>query len=136
MDNITEANPQVNHGKTVRSFRHIEDLSQKELSAKMGISQKTLYKLEQEAIWSEEYLQKATKALEVPVEVLKNYDHQATVNNIISNNTFTSDNNSSSINSGPVTYNNTLDKVVDVYDRMMNELRGRIAQLEKQIAQK
>jgi len=135
MEGIKGISP-VSHGKTVRTFRHLVDLTVEDVAEHMHITPEELSKLEEQHEWTEENLQKAADALGIPVEILKDFDPQTTVNNIVTNNGTVTD--SSSMNNVNGTneirnYMHDTEKIMEIYDDLVLALKYNIRQLEKEI---
>jgi len=80
--------------------------------------------LEQKEIIEPELLEKVAKALKVPVEAIKNFNEEAAINIIA--NTFTD--HSAAVNYYPSF--NPVDKVVELYERMLKEKNELIEKLQ------
>jgi transcriptional regulator with XRE-family HTH domain len=104
-------------------------MKQEALAAALGISQQAVSNIENSETVEDAKLEEIAKALGVTVEGIKNFNEE-TVLNIISN-TFTS-NDSSTINAINVqpTFN-PMDKVVELYERLLQAEKDKVAYLEK-----
>jgi transcriptional regulator with XRE-family HTH domain len=101
------------HGYNVKRMRDILGVKQDALAAALNMSQQNLSKLEQKDEIEEDLLAKIADILKVSVEAIKNYDDKGVVN-IISN----------SFDDNSIAYHsvfNPMDKVVELYERMMKE---------------
>jgi len=103
-----------NHGRKLRRMREILGVQQENLAADMGISQTSLHRLEQKDSIEDEILQKAADALKIPIEAIKNFSEEATINFVA--NTF-----SGSYSNGYVYICNVnpLDKIIELYERII-----------------
>ncbi|MGQ2984358.1 helix-turn-helix domain-containing protein [Flavobacterium sp.] len=122
-----------NHiGRKISRIRELRGMKQEALAVALGISQQAVSNIEKSEIVEEDTLNKIAEALGVSVEGIKNFNEE-TVLNIISN-TFTS-NDSSTINAINVqpTFN-PLDKVVELYERLLQAEKDKVAYLEKLIS--
>lgn len=122
--------PTKNHiGRKISRIRELRDMKQEALATALGISQQAVSNIENSETIEEEKLEQIAKALGVSVEGIKNFNEE-TVLNIISN-TFTS-NDSSTINAINVqpTFN-PLDKIVELYERLLEAEKEKVAYLEK-----
>lgn len=99
-------------------------MKQDALAAELGISQQAVSKLEQSEEIEDSTLEKVAKVLGVSAEGIKSFNEE-TVFNIISN-TFTS-NDTSTINAINVqpTFN-TVDKIVELYERLLASEREKV----------
>ncbi|CAM3020227.1 helix-turn-helix transcriptional regulator [Chryseobacterium flavum] len=97
-------------------------------------NQKKISLLEQKEMVESDILTQVAQILKVPVEAIENFDEEQAVN-IISN-TFTSNDTSTlnAINVQPTF--NPLDKMVELYERMLEQQREMIEKLEKLIEKK
>ncbi|PXW18040.1 hypothetical protein C8D70_101366 [Chryseobacterium sp. CBTAP 102] len=108
-------------------------IKQEALAFEMGDdwSQKKISLLEQKETVESDILAQVAKILKVPAEAIENFDEEQAVN-IISN-TFTS-NDTSTLNAVNIqpTFN-PLDKMVELYERMLQQQREMIEKLERLI---
>jgi transcriptional regulator with XRE-family HTH domain len=117
----------VHEGRNVKRIREILGIKQDALAIDLGLSQQAISQLEQKEALDADMLQKIAGILKVPVEAIKNFDEQAAVNYF---NTF----NDNSINHG-ANFNyqctfNPLDKMVELYERMIKDKTEMIEKLE------
>jgi len=125
-----EASVKPNHiGRKISRLRELRGMKQEALAIELGVSQQAVSKLEQSESVEEEVLEKIAKALGVSAEGIKNFNEE-TVFNIISN-TFTSNDTSTlnAINLQPTF--NTVDKIVELYERLLQTEREKTELLEK-----
>ena len=119
-----------NHiGRKISRIRELRDMKQEALAAALGISQQAVSTIENSETIDEGKLKEIAKALGVSVDGIKNFNEE-TILNIISN-TFTS-NDSSTINAINVqpTFN-PIDKVVELYERLVQAEKDKVSYLEK-----
>jgi|SRR5690606_4401339 len=127
--------PTKNHiGRKISRIRELRGMKQEALASALGISQQAVSNIENSEKIEEDTLKKVADALGVSAEGIKNFNEE-TVLNIISN-TFTS-NDSSTINAINVqpTFN-PLDKVVELYERLLQAEKDKVAYLEKLVDNK
>jgi transcriptional regulator with XRE-family HTH domain len=119
-----------NHiGRKISRIRELRGMKQETLAEELGISQQAVSKIEQSEKIEEEKLEQIANVLGVTKEGIEKFSDEAILN-IISN-TFTS-NDSSTINAINVQPNfNPLDKVVELYERLLQAEKEKIAYLEK-----
>ena len=124
MGTTTEQNMHI--GRKIERIRILRGVKQEALAATLGISQQAVSKMESSEQVDEERLEKVASALNVPVEAITNFNEDAAVN-IIANN-FTDDASAYTVN-----YKcsfNPLDKVVELYERMLKIEREKVELLE------
>ncbi|WP_128330707.1 helix-turn-helix domain-containing protein [Apibacter sp. HY039] len=126
--NTDTAPKKVHQGRNIKRLREMLGIKQESLAFDLGVSQATVSDYEQKEDLDDKILEKVSSALKVPVEAIKNMTDEATVNYI---NTF----NDSAVNHGINTnYNctfNPLDKVVELYERMLKDREELIEKLSK-----
>lgn len=124
-----------NHiGRKISRIRELKDMKQEALAIAMGTNQQAISMLENSEEIDEEKLIEVAKALGVSVEAIKNYSDEAIFNYF---NTF-NDNSHGTIGNVE-NYNcsfNPLDKVVELYERMVLVEKERADYWEKQAKEK
>ena len=115
-------------GRKISRIRELRGMNQEALAAELGISQQAVSKIEQSADVEDEALEKIAKILGVTPDAVKNFSEEAVFNYF---NSF-SDN---SINQGPIGAHNTcnfnpLDKVVELYERLLQSEREKMELLK------
>lgn len=126
----------IHEGRNVKRIREILGIKQDALALDLNLSQQAISQLEQKESIDPALLEEISKALKVPVEAIKNFDEEATVN-IISN---TFNNNShdystfNALNANPTF--NPIDKVIELYERMLKDKSDMIEKLERMIKDK
>lgn len=126
----------VHQGRNVKRFREMLGIKQEALAFDLGEdwNQKKISLLEQKDVVEETLLQKISEVLKIPVEAFQNFDEEQAIN-IISN-TFTS-NDTSTLNAINSNCNfNPLDKMVELYERMLQQQKEMIEKLEKLLQNK
>lgn len=116
VENTQEKN--VHHGHNMKRIRESKGLKQFALAEMLDMTQQAVSKLEQKRVIGEKLLVKIARALEVPVEVLKEMEDVSSVSYYIENNTFEAkDNAQSSAGDGDYIYNNycSLDEIQKLY---------------------
>ena len=109
-------------------------MKQETLAEELGISQQAVSNIENSEKVDDVKLEEIAKALGVTKEGIENFSEE-NVLNIISN-TFTS-NDSSTINAINVQPNfNPLDKVVELYERLVQAEKDKVAYLENLLGKK
>lgn len=120
-------------GRNISRIRELRGMKQEALALAIGVSQQTISNIENSDKVEEEILSRISDALGVTTEGIKNFSDDA-IFSIINNtyNNTSSDNStiiSSSVNYQPTF--NTIDKLVDVYERLVQAEKDKVAYLEK-----
>lgn len=124
-----------NHiGRKISRIRELRDMKQEALAQALGTSQQTVSAIENSETIDDEKLQAIAEILGVSAEGIKNFSEDAVLN--IINNTFTS-HDSSTINGINVqpTFN-PLDKVVELYERLVQAEKDKVEYLERLMREK
>ena len=101
-------------GRKISRIRELRGMKQDTLAAELGISQQAVSKLEQSEEIEDSTLEKVAKALGVTAAGIKSFNEEA-IFNIISN-TFTDN---SSNNNNYLCTINPLDKIIELYERLL-----------------
>lgn len=121
-------------GRNISRIRELRGMKQEALAMAIGVSQQSVSNIEGSEIVDEEKLKAISEVLGVSPEAIKNYSDE-TVLNVI-NNTFTS-HDSSTINAINIQPNfNPLDKVVELYERLVQAEKDKVTYLEKLLKEK
>lgn len=125
----------IHEGRNVKRFREMLGIKQEALAYELGDdwNQKKISLLEQKEKIDAPLLAKISAALKIPVEAFQNFDEEQAVNIIA--NTFHEGavaNNSGYLN---CTFN-PLDKMVELYERMLQQQKEMIEKLERLIEKK
>lgn len=125
-----ETKTKSNHiGRKIGRIRELRGMKQETLAEHLGISQQAVSNIENSEKVDDVKLEEIARALGVTKEGIENFSEE-NVLNIISN-TFTS-NDSSTINAINVQPNfNPLDKVVELYERLVQAEKDKVAYLER-----
>ncbi|XZF16282.1 helix-turn-helix domain-containing protein [Chitinophagaceae bacterium MMS25-I14] len=116
---------EVHEGRNVKRLREILGIKQDALAIDLGITQQAVSLLEQKETIDAPVLEKIAKSLGVSVEAIRNYNEEAIFNNI-QNNSDTSSNNTI-IN----IQNNPLEKIIELYERLLQSEKEKVALMEK-----
>jgi transcriptional regulator with XRE-family HTH domain len=119
-----------NHiGRKIGRIRELRGMKQEALASALGITQQAVSVIEKSETIEDERLAEVANALGVTIEALKNFSEEAVFNNTQNNYE------GSVIHNGPtVNYNctfNPLDKVVELYERLLQAEKDKIAYLEQ-----
>jgi len=121
-------------GRNISRIRELRGMKQEALAAAIGVSQQSVSNIEGSETVDEEKLNSIAEALGVSAEAIKNYSDETVLNNIQNNYE------GSVINSGPtVNHNctfNPLDKVVELYERLVQAEKEKNEYLEKLLKEK
>jgi len=130
------ANPKnIHQGRNVKRFREMMGLKQDALAYQLGTdwNQQKVSLLEQKETIETDLLKQVAAILKVPVEAFENFDEEQAVN-IIAN---TFHDGSVANNTGYIDCTfNPLDKMVELYERMLQQQKEMIDRLEKLIEKK
>lgn len=122
-----ETKPHI--GRKISRIRELRGMKQEALAQALGVSQQAVSNLENSEKVDDARLEEVAKALGVSVEAIKNFNDE-TVLNIISN-TFSSNDNST-LNAINVQPNfNPLDKIVELYERLVQAEKDKVEYLER-----
>ncbi|WP_343641681.1 helix-turn-helix transcriptional regulator [Chryseobacterium sp.] len=127
-------NKKIHQGRNIKRFREMLGIKQEALAFELGDdwNQKKISLLEQKETVESDILAQVAKILKVPAEAIENFDEEQAVN-IISN---TFNDQSNGYNYYPNFNFNPLDKMVELYERMLEQQREMIEKLEKLIQDK
>jgi len=118
----------IHHGQNIKRFRDILGVKQERIAIGLGISQQAMSKLEQKEQIDDDLLDKISKILNVPVEAIKNFNDEAAIN-IVANNF----NETSSLICHQI---NPIDRIIELYERLLQTEKEKNALLEQMIAGK
>ena len=115
-------------GRNISRIRELKDMKQDALAYALGVSQQTVSSIENSETVDEERLSEIAKVLEVSVEAIKNFSEEGVVNyfNSFHDNVVTT----GSIFATNCTFN-PLDKVVELYERLVQAEKDKVEYLEK-----
>lgn len=127
-------NKKIHQGRNIKRFREMLGIKQEALAFELGDdwNQKKVSLLEQKETVESDILAQVAKILKVPAEAIENFDEEQAVN-IISNTVNNNDNaTGNSLYSYQPTFN-PIDKMVELYERMLEQQREMIDRLEQLI---
>jgi len=124
----------IHEGRNVKRIREILGIKQDALAMELGISQQAISALEQKEALDKEMLEKVAKAMKITPESIKTFSEESVVN-IISN-TFNSHDTSTmnAVNYYPTF--NALDRIIELYERLLQTEREKVVLLEKILSEK
>lgn len=139
METEEKINSNVHHGHNIRRTRIEKNMNQDILSEKVSMSQPTVSRYESMRIIEDDILERFAKALNVPKDYLKTLEEDAPSivfeNNSITNNG--GNNTQAGLNDGisndnRIT-NNPIDKITELYERLLKDKDDMIAELQQHI---
>jgi len=115
-------------GRNISRIRELKDMKQEALALALGLSQQAVSNIENSETIDEQRLVEVAKALEVSVEAIKNFSDEGVINyfNSFHDNIVTT----GSIFATDCTFN-PLDKVVELYERLVQAEKDKVEYLEK-----
>ncbi|MEA9413725.1 helix-turn-helix transcriptional regulator [Flavobacterium sp. PL02] len=120
-----------NHiGRKISRIRELRDMKQEALAQALGTNQQAVSAIENSETIEDEKLAEIAKALGVSVEAIKNFSEEA-IFNIIGNTVNNHDNASMNANIQYQPTFNPLDKVVELYERLVLAEKEKVEYLEK-----
>lgn len=121
-----------NHiGRKISRIRELRGMKQEALAIELGVSQQSVSNIEQSETLDEPTLAKVAEVLGVTPEGIKHFSEEAVFN--IINNTFKD--NSANNNNYFCTIN-PIDKIMELYERLLQAEKEKIAYLEKLLNKK
>lgn len=132
-------NKKIHQGRNIKRFREMLGIKQEALAFELGDdwNQKKISLLEQKETVESDILAQVAKILKVPAEAIENFDEDSAIN-IIAN---TINNNDNATMTNPAVFNyqpsfNPIDKMVELYERMLQQQKEMIEKLERLIEKK
>jgi transcriptional regulator with XRE-family HTH domain len=121
-------------GRNISRIRELRGMKQEALAIAIGVSQQSVSNIEGSEVVDEEKLQAIAEVLGVSTEAIKNYSDETVLNNIQNNYE------GSVIHGGPTINHsctfNPLDKVVELYERLVQAEKDKVDFLEKLLKDK
>lgn len=142
MDTEKRVNSKVHHGRNIRRVRIDKNIKQEVLSERVNMSQPTVSRYEGMKVIDEDILQRFAKALNVPIEYLETLEEDAPMmvfeNNTINNSDQGGANTQVGFelkenNNTASTHFNPIEKIAELYERLLKEKDDKIAAFEKQL---
>ncbi|MDV3747808.1 transcriptional regulator [Elizabethkingia anophelis] len=133
-------NKKIHQGRNIKRFREMLGIKQDALAYELGEdwNQKKISLLEQKESVEKDILEQVAKILKVPTEAIENFDEDSAINIIA--NTFHDSAVANTFTEGAqanfhCTFN-PLDKMVELYERMLKQQQDMIDKLERLIQEK
>ncbi len=101
-------------------------VKQEHIATELSMTQQAISKLEQKEQIEDEILERVSKVLNIPLDAIKNLNEDATTNYI---NTFYNNQGNGFI-ANNYTFN-PIDKIVDLYERLLAAEKDKVSMLEK-----
>jgi transcriptional regulator with XRE-family HTH domain len=120
--------PVAHHGRNIKRLRELQGIKQDIFAEVLGLSQASVSRLEGQETVDDETLERIAKILKVPMDAIRNLTDENAVN-VISN-TFHDGSFIGNVNHYSPTFN-PLDKIVELYERLLKEKDYKISQLEQ-----
>lgn len=130
----------VHHGRNIKRFRMQKGIKQEALASDLGMSQQNISRLESQKVLDDLMLERIAKVLQVPVEELKTLEEPSNIfiekNNTYTENGTVNDNENILGGENSVTSNiHPLEKIVELYERLLQNSQEKTKQLEQRIAE-
>jgi transcriptional regulator with XRE-family HTH domain len=113
-------------GRNISRIRELRQMKQEALAQAIGVSQQTISAIENSDTVEEDKLKQIAEALGVSVEGIKQFSEESVFN--IINNTFTDN---SSNNNNYLCSINPIEKIIELYERLLQAEREKVALLEQ-----
>ncbi|WP_313367638.1 helix-turn-helix domain-containing protein [Sphingobacterium mizutaii] len=122
----------TNHiGRKISRIRELRGMKQEALAIELGVSQQTVSNIEKSASIEADLLAQVAEILGVTPEAIENFSEEAVFN--IMNNTFQD---SSSNNNNYLCTINPLDKIIELYERLLEAEKSKVEHLERLLKDK
>jgi transcriptional regulator with XRE-family HTH domain len=123
----TSTKAQAKHiGRKISRIRELRGMKQDALAAELGISQQAISKIEQSENVDEEILERIAKVLGVSPKAIEGFSEEAVINIISS----TLNDNAGSINNNCTLTFNPIEKVVELYERLLQSEKEKVELLK------
>lgn len=113
-------------GPKISRLRELRGMKQEALATALGVSQQTVSNIERSAEIEEDLLAQVSKILGVTPDAIRNFDEESVFN--IINNTFQD---SSSNNNNYLCTINPIDKIIELYERLLEAEKSKVELLER-----
>jgi transcriptional regulator with XRE-family HTH domain len=124
-------------GRNVKRLREILGVKQETLAAELGINQQKMSSIEQKEHIEDDQMAEIAKILKVPVDAIRNFNEEATINNIQYNSETSSHNSIINYQFNPVDkWLEALEENKKLYERLLESEKQKVALLEKLVTDK
>ncbi|WP_268845969.1 helix-turn-helix domain-containing protein [Flavobacterium aestivum] len=121
-----------NHiGRKISRIRELRDMKQEALAQALGTNQQAISAMENSETIDEEKLAEVAKVLGVTVEAIKNFSEEAVINYFNTFNDTDFSNSQGAFGQNHQCTFNPLDKVVELYERLVQAEKDKVEYLEK-----
>ncbi|MGN7864252.1 helix-turn-helix transcriptional regulator [Chryseobacterium sp. 22458] len=129
-------NKKIHQGRNIKRFREMLGIKQEALAFELGDdwNQKKISLLEQKETVESDILAQVAQILKVPAEAIENFDEEQAINIISNTASFDNCQQPAFFNNQPTF--NPLDKMIELYERMLKQQQEMIDKLEKLIQTK
>nr|WP_315167551.1 helix-turn-helix transcriptional regulator [uncultured Flavobacterium sp.] len=120
-------------GRNISRIRELRGMKQEALAIAIGVSQQSVSNIEGSETIDEEKLKAISEVLGVSPEAIKNYSDEA-VFNIIGNTYHNTSSDNSTLIASSMNYQptfNTVEKIVELYERLVQAEKDKVEYLEK-----
>ncbi|MFV8366820.1 helix-turn-helix domain-containing protein [Flavobacterium sp. XS1P27] len=120
-------------GRNISRIRELRGMKQEALAIAIGVSQQSVSNIEGSETIDEEKLKSISEVLGVSPEAIKNYSDEA-VFNIIGNTYHNTSSDNSTLIASSMNYQptfNTVEKIVELYERLVQAEKDKVEYLEK-----
>jgi len=125
-----ETDNKIHQGRNIRRLRDMLGIKQETIASEINMTQQNFSKLEQKKEIDEATLEKVAEAMHISTEVIKRFNEDGVINFI---------SNTLHDNSGLIMYNptfNAVDKIVELYEKLLAEKDSKIEMLVKLMQEK
>lgn len=130
-----ETSKPLHIGRKISRLRELRGMKQEALADALGVSQQTVSRIESSEAVADDMLEKVSRALEVSIDTIKNFNEEAIIN-------YVSSFNDSSVNNGAIySFNSTfnpIDKLLEayeenkkLYERLLDSEKDKVRLLEE-----
>ena len=132
---MSTATKQNHIGRKISRIRELKDMKQEALAQALGTSQQTVSAIENSETIDDQKLAEVAKALGVSVEAIKNFTEENMINYFNSFYDNSCNGVNGMFNANHCTFN-PLDKVIELYERMLHAEKEKVEYLEKLLKEK
>jgi len=131
MEHYEKPVKKVHHGRNIKRFREMMGIKQEALAFELGDewNQKKVSLLEQKETVEAHILKQVAGILKIPAEAIENFDEEQVINIISNSASFDNCQQPAFFNYQPTF--NPLDKMIELYERMLQQQKEMIEKLEK-----
>ncbi|MDR0863829.1 MAG: helix-turn-helix transcriptional regulator [Candidatus Symbiothrix sp.] len=121
----------IHHGQNIKRLREMLGVKQDTIAVGLSMTQQAMSKLEQKEQIDDEILEKVSKILNIPADAIKNFNDESAINVIA--------NTINAANVAPFCHQpifNPIEKIVELYERMLKIEQEKNSLLEQIVASK